>query len=111
MPNHDATVYSNQLSMDIEQFLTPWAFDNNSDIEFGGTIEKSVVLNFIEERDYVDYITCFKMNHIIRRDGTTILEMLPDIETAVASTARSILVSYNDGVTRHIITSPANCNC
>lgn len=111
MPNRDATVYSNQLSLDIEQFLTPWAFDTNSDIEFGGSIEKSVVLNFVEERKYVDYVTCFKMNHIIRRDGETIIEMLPDIETAVASTARSIMVSYNDGKNRHLITSSANCNC
>jgi hypothetical protein len=110
-PNEDDTVLKNQLNTDIEQFLTPWAFDKGADIEFGGTIEKSMVLNFIEEREYVDYVTCFKMNHIISRNETTILQMLPDVEEAVATTAISILVSYNDGVTRHIISSQSNCDC
>src|SRR5439155_1603416 len=61
-PGEDDAFLKNQLNADIEQFLTPWAFNAATDIEFGGTIEKSVVLNFIEERDYVDYVTCFKMN-------------------------------------------------
>jgi hypothetical protein len=111
MPNYDETFYIKQLNTDIEQFLTPWAFNTGSDIEFGGIIEKSVVLNFVEERSYVDYVTCFTMNQVISRNGTTILQALYDVEEAVASTARSILVSYNDGTTKHIITSPANCDC
>jgi hypothetical protein len=111
LPDYDETFFINQLNTDIEQFLTPWAFDTGTDIEFGGTLKKSAVLNFIEERDYVDYVTCFKMNQIISRNGTTILQMLPDVEEAVATTARSILVSYNDGVTRHIIHSQSNCDC
>lgn len=111
MPNYDATAFSNQLNTDVEQFLTPWAFSSQTDIEFGNTIEKSVVLNFIEEREYVDYVTCFTMNQIIGRDSLTTQKLLPDVEVAVASTARSILVSYNDGINRHIIHSQSNCDC
>jgi len=109
----DPTVFRQQLNDDIEAFLTPWAYSNGKDIEFGGKIEKSVVLNFIEERYYVDYVTCFKMNHIISRTGTTINQALYDVEEAVASTAKSILVSYYNEVTtqKHIISSPANCDC
>lgn len=113
MPLYDPTIYKQQLSDDIEQFLTPWAYPTGKDIEFGGKIEKSVVLNFIEERPYVDFVTCFKMNHIISRTGNTVTEALYDIEEAVASTAMSILVSYYNEVTKvkHIISSPANCDC
>jgi hypothetical protein len=102
-----------KLNTEIEQFLTPWAYGTTADIEFGSSIEKSVVLNFIEERDYVDFVTCFKMNQIILRDGALIKNALYDIEEAVATTARSILVSYYNEVTkvRHLIQSPANCNC
>jgi hypothetical protein len=113
LPNYDINFYTNQLNAEIEQFLTPWAFGNATDIEFGNTIEKSVVLNFIEERPYVDFVTCFKMNHIISRNGATIHEALYNIEEATASTARSILVSYyNEELKqKHLITSPANCTC
>ncbi|MDN5289510.1 MAG: Baseplate J-like protein [Mucilaginibacter sp.] len=111
--NIDPVYYSNLLSNEIEQFLTPWAFGNPQAIQFGNSIEKSVVLNFIEERPYVDFVTCFKMNHIIQREGLTIIQALYDIEEAIASTARSILVSYYNEETKvkHLINSPANCDC
>jgi hypothetical protein len=111
--NIDPVYYSNLLSNEIEQFLTPWAFGNQQAIQFGNTIEKSFVLNFIEERPYVDFVTCFKMNHIIQRDGQVIKQALYDVEEAVASTARSILVSYYNEETKvkHLVNSPANCDC
>ena len=110
--NYDPVFFSNQLNNDIEQFLTPWAFGNPQDIDFGTTIQKSVVLNFVEERYYVDYVTCFKMNQIIR-NGSVVEQAFYDIEEAVPSTARSILVSYYDAATntKHIISTPANCDC
>lgn len=110
--NYDPTFYSNLLNNAIEQFLTPWAYGNPQDINFGATIEKSVVLNFVEQQYYVDFVTCFKMTQIVR-DGTTVLETFPDIEEAVPTTARSILVSYYDAATntKHIINTPANCDC
>lgn len=113
LPNYDISFYTNQLNTEIEQFLTPWAFGNAADIEFGNTIERSVVLNFVEERPYVDFVTCFKMNHIISRSGATINEAVYNIEEATASTARSILVSYyNEELKqKHLIDSPANCTC
>jgi hypothetical protein len=52
------------------------------------------------------------MNQIIR-NGTVIQEAVYDIEEAVPSTARSILVSYYDAATgtKHLINTPANCDC
>ncbi|MCR8557644.1 baseplate J/gp47 family protein [Mucilaginibacter sp. BJC16-A38] len=110
--NYDPTFFSNQLNDDIEQFLTPWAFGNPQAISFNTTIQKSVVLNFIEERYYVDFVTCFKMNQFVR-DGETVVQYFPDIEEAVPSTARSILVSYYDETTKvkHLISTPAKCDC
>lgn len=116
LPGYDISFYTNLLNNEIEQFLTPWAYESGRDIEFGGKIEKSVVLNFVEERPYVDFLTCFQMNHFIRNESGAIITSFYNIEEAVASTARSILVSYaedNDSGTpvKHIINSPANCNC
>jgi hypothetical protein len=111
--NYDPVFYINLLNDEIEQFLTPWANKSGKDIEFGGKIEKSVVLNFVEERSYVDFVTCFKMNQITSRIGNVVTEATYDIEEAVATTARSILVSYynEEMKQKHIINSPANCSC
>lgn len=110
--NLSEAFYLQLLNTEIEQFLCPWAFNNTTEISFGGKIYKSAILNFIEERPYVDFVTCFKMNHIIRRN-TTVVQALLDVEEATASTSRSILVSYydEDSQTRHLIQSPATCSC
>jgi hypothetical protein len=111
-PPLDESFYVNQLSIDIEQFLCPWAYGNEKDIEFGGKISKSVVLNFIEERYYVDYVICYKMNHFIDRGISTHKEFY-DVEEAVTTTGISILVSYYDEATktRHLINAGVPCPC
>jgi hypothetical protein len=53
----DFTLYREQLQGEITRFLSPWAFSGQGDVQFGGRIPKSVLINFIEERPYVDFIT------------------------------------------------------
>jgi Baseplate J-like protein len=83
----DNGFYGAQLNEDIKKFLSPWAFDPGQDIAFNGKIHKSVILNFIEEREYVDYVTCFVMDHIV---GT---EVFADVDEAGTQSSASILVS------------------
>ena len=85
----DFTFYANQLKEEITQWLSPWAYGNNSTIDFGGKIHKSVLINFIEERYYVDFITDVFM--YVKVDDTT--DESGNQEEITASTARSILVS------------------
>ncbi|HOT87966.1 MAG TPA: baseplate J/gp47 family protein, partial [Bacteroidales bacterium] len=53
----DKSYYENQLNEDIKSFIAPWI--NNKEVipSFGGTIYKSQIINYIEERPYIDYIT------------------------------------------------------
>ncbi|MEO6548947.1 MAG: baseplate J/gp47 family protein [Ferruginibacter sp.] len=88
-PFKDFTFYADKLKGDITQFLSPWAFDNSLKIDFGGKIYKSVLVNFIEERYYVDFITDVFM--YVKVDETTVESA--DTDEITASTARSILVS------------------
>jgi len=110
--NLDEGFYKQLLNQEIEKFLCPWAFTPEADIPFGSKINKSVLLNFIEERPYVDFLTCFEMHHLLR-DGDTIVFENRNVEEAVATTSRSILVSYYNETSglRHIINSPATCTC
>ena len=72
----DAGYYLTKLNEEIKHFLSPWASACSTDIAFGGRIHKSVILNFVEERSYVDYVTCFKMFHIVHEDPTISLMMM-----------------------------------
>ena len=104
----DESFYKKLLNIELERFLCPWAFDNTVEISFGGSIYKSALINFVEERPYVDYVACFKMYQFVNRT-----DLPQDVEVATASTARSILVSYFDKENdiRHKIVSPATCTC
>jgi hypothetical protein len=85
----DFTVYSKRLQEEITAFLSPWAYADDADINFGGVVYKSVVINFIEERPYVDFITDVEMCHY--DENGAIIKL--DNDEILASTAKSILVS------------------
>jgi len=91
-PGFDETYYTNLLRQEITRFLSPWAFPGGGNPSFGGKIYKSTLINFIEERPYVDYVTDFKLfHHIIDFDGKDRRGI--DRNEVEASTAISILVS------------------
>jgi hypothetical protein len=91
----DKVFYKKLLQEEITQFLTPWAYDSSVDIQFGGKVYKSVLIDFIEERSYVDFITDVKLYHVIDQVESGDLEEVP------GSTERSVLVSVPP--TRHEI--------
>lgn len=97
-PGIDIGIYQSKLEDAIIKYLSPWAFESGSDIVFGGKIHKSVILNFVEEQSYVDYITCFEMFHIVPDDPAN--EPTLDVDEAIASTSASVLVS----AATHLIT-------
>ncbi|WP_373496447.1 hypothetical protein [Aquiflexum sp.] len=110
----DEVFYRNLLDMEIEQFLCPWAFDSNSKITFGGSIHQSTLINFIEERPYVDFMSCIKLHHIIRDDNGNVYQKKSDLEEVNATSGRSILVSHfdeNQPEPRHKIKVIQICDC
>ena len=57
----DKGFYMKKLNDEIVHYLTPWAFDDITEVKFGQKIYASSIINFIEERKYVDFITDFLM--------------------------------------------------
>jgi hypothetical protein len=84
---YDETLFKRKLQEDITRFLSPWAFDETSKIDFGGSIHESVILDFIEEREYVNYLRDLVVK---QKNGDTRAQ---SVKEATASTGRSILVS------------------
>ncbi len=85
----DVGYHLDKLEEDIKRFLSPWAYLEGQDISFGGSIHASVILNFVEERDYVDYVTDFTMNHLVEEQNHK-----QDVSEITVTTARSVLVSH-----------------
>ena len=57
---YDESYYATQLNTELQQYIAPWILNNGSSPSFGGKLYASGIINFIEEREYVDYLTFFE---------------------------------------------------
>lgn len=55
-PGYDESAYITVLKEDLTKLLAPWAFDETKEIEFGGKLQRSMLINYIENLEYIDYI-------------------------------------------------------
>lgn len=101
----DPNAYLKILNEDIVRYLSPWAFGDFSDISFGGSIYKSVVIGFIEERPYVDFVSQVRIYH---RKGETD-NNTSDLNFISSTSARAILVSANEHAIS-LIDNDLTCN-
>ncbi|MGX2040181.1 baseplate J/gp47 family protein [Methylocaldum sp. MU1018] len=85
---YEFNYYAEQLKQALIRFLSPWAYDAEREISFGGKIYKSVLLDFVEERDYVDYVTDFKLYSYAGEAGSRL-----DLDEVQPATPDAILVS------------------
>ncbi len=79
--------YRRQLDEALVRALTPWAFDATQAIQFGGRVYRSVLLDFVEELPYVDFVSDFKL--LTPDRGSSPL----DLSSIQAETPDAILVS------------------
>ena len=115
LPGFDGNFYGRLLNEELKRFLSPWAFEEGRDIVFGGKIFKSSILSFVEQREYVDYVTNFRLYHLNSGPGIGSMRVREDLfETPqdfivradtigeeidfeiVASSPKSILVTAQD---------------
>ncbi|MDI1478920.1 baseplate J/gp47 family protein [Polyangium sp. y55x31] len=84
----DFNMQKAKLEREIIEFMSPWAFDAARPISFGGRVYRSVLLDFVEERPYVDYVTNFAMYTFDAERGDA-----RDVVEARAARPDTILVS------------------
>jgi hypothetical protein len=87
----DETFYETKLREAITRFLSPWAFSGGGHPSFGGKIYKSVLINFVEDQPYVDYVTDFQLFHVLANGEEH------ESNVVEGSTAVSIVVSVPAG--------------
>jgi hypothetical protein len=60
-PGKDKNFYKEQLAEAIREFMAPWAVGDYYKLTFGQCVSRSDIIQFLETRDYVDYIQGLKM--------------------------------------------------
>lgn len=67
--DYDIGFCKKRLIDDLNRFLSPWAYDEGADIVIGGRIYANSIINFLDGREYVDYIATIKL--FSSEDGLT----------------------------------------
>lgn len=78
--------YKEQVKEDIKEFLAPWAVGDYYKLTFGQCIYRSDIIEFLETRDYMDYISDLRMG----KEGDAPDNYNPKI---CPDTPRSILIA------------------
>jgi len=94
---YEPNFHCRELDAALIRYLSPWAFQAESGISFGSTIHKSVLLDFVEEQEYVDYVTDFWMYSFLGETSNMI-----DINVAQPQTPDAILVSAGSHCIREV---------
>ncbi|WP_109302615.1 baseplate J/gp47 family protein [Aquimarina sp. AU474] len=87
---YDENFYTKQLSEDITQFLSPWAFDTSRSIDFGVTLHRSVLIDYLEKLFYVDYLQDVVMK---KNDENFLTSIEPSNPASILVSAREHIVS------------------
>lgn len=94
-PNYiEKDYYLQQINLELQQFLSPWAFDPNTDIVIGGRLYVSLIINFIEELEYVDYVD----DLFLKKVNSSPVESISIFSTKSyleASSEKHVLVSHH----------------
>ncbi|MBL4605987.1 MAG: baseplate J/gp47 family protein, partial [Flavobacteriaceae bacterium] len=61
----DKSFYAKKIDEDMIKFLSPWAFDDAKEVAFGITLHRSVLIDYLEKLEYVDYLQKVTM----KKDG------------------------------------------
>jgi Baseplate J-like protein len=104
IPGADTRLYASELKKIINAYLSPWAFEN-VEVVFVNAIEVSALIQLIDNQNFVDYITDFKVDQIILNDSndlpkTTFLNVkkiipMTDFTLFVPNESHSILEINN----------------
>lgn len=66
----DKKFYVNKLNEAIKSYISPWMYNFNSQVDLGESISSALILNFIDQQEYVDHVVNFSLFHLL--DGKII---------------------------------------
>ena len=103
---YDENYYKNVLEKDITKLLSPWAFEKTAGLNFGKTLHRSQVINYIEKLDYVDYVENVKL---IKGDDKSAINIAPSSPTSILVSAKSHSISTKIKSCNGVIETEETC--
>ncbi|GGB82318.1 hypothetical protein [Dyadobacter sediminis] len=87
----EAGFYINKLQKELEDFLSPWAFREDMEVQLGSKLHLSSVISFIETREYINFIDRISWE----KNGETVRdqEIILDQKSVVVSSGKHELKS------------------
>nr|WP_321357104.1 hypothetical protein [uncultured Draconibacterium sp.] len=85
---YDEVYYKSVLKEDLTHLLSPWAFDSKALLQFGLSLHKSIVLDYVERLKYVDFVSDLKL---FQTNAATGKEL--EVKIASPNSPEAILVS------------------
>ncbi|NUQ74172.1 MAG: baseplate J/gp47 family protein [Polyangiaceae bacterium] len=65
------------LNDELNRFLSPWAYEEGADVAIGGKIYANSIVDFVDRREYVDYVAAVKF--LKSKDGKAFEPVLPEL--------------------------------
>ncbi len=87
---YEFNYYEKKIDEELQQFLSPWISDKEKDIQFGGKVTKSMIVQFLENLEYVDFLTDLKLFQSLNGG----ISFGSDTDVAEVSNPAAILVSH-----------------
>ncbi|NEU10440.1 hypothetical protein GZH53_19095 [Flavihumibacter sp. R14] len=81
--------YQNIIDKKLQEYFSPWISSNGGSIHFGRKVTHSMIVKFLEEMEFVDFIVDLKLYHSL--DGGLSFKK---VEVVEASNPASVLVSH-----------------
>ncbi len=97
----DKNFYTKELKKDIAKLLSPWAYEETAEINFGLTLHESSVIYYIEKLDYVDYIKDFELQVETKKKDVYDNTIYDPVKTVVPANSKVILTSVK--LEQHIV--------
>jgi hypothetical protein len=104
-PGHERGLYLHTLQQDLRNFLSPWLLDPSKGIQLGGTMPTSQVVDFINNRPYIEGIGNFSILKYVGTKSNLKLDRVTEYDSCLCATYPwSVIVSAK----RHSISAVDN---
>jgi hypothetical protein len=82
-----------RLNEDLVRFLSPWAFDEGAELMIGGKIYANSILDYVDRRDYVDYVAEIKLFRFLEPDKPELIVPVADNYHVATTRPDQVLVA------------------
>jgi hypothetical protein len=79
----DKNYYREKLKQDLREFMAPWAVGEYDKLTFGQCVYRSDIIRFLENRDYVDFISDLRMGKEYETPLATFSKVCPDTPRSI----------------------------